>query len=169
MRAKKNMVKFIISSILKSLIFALIICVAFGYIMGYKVILVKSGSAEPDIRTRSIILIKKIDPVDLKIGDYITFEAATGYITHRIVDIDLEEQRVYCSDNQIDSETGKYNMEKKQTVLYKEIVGKVIYTNYILGTTIWTIRGNMYILVGLLTSLMLLLIIKEQTKTEISF
>lgn len=166
---KNEIVKYYLYNSLKALLFALLFTLILGYVLGYRAKLVKSGSSEPDIRTHSIVITANVDPTTLKVGDYITFEIQKTFITHRITDVDLENKLVYCSDNQIDKDTGKYNMEHKQLVHYNEIIGKVIYTNYIIGETAFTIKNNSWILVGLLSCIMLLLVIKDQTTTEPSF
>ena len=139
--------------------------------LGYRAIIVIGGSAEPDIHYHSLIVTAKYKAEDLKVGDYITFTSSGKvFTTHKIVSIDLENDTIVCRGNQYNRETGEYEEQNTTQVLkYSNVIGKVIYTNYIMGTTIWTIRSNMFVLVGLLACIMLLLIIKEQANTEPSF
>ena len=51
---------------------------------------VYTGSMEPTIDTGAVVLIEKVDPATLQVGDVITFQVAPDvdeYITHRIVEI----------------------------------------------------------------------------------
>ncbi len=171
MQKKENILIYLLKSAIKSICISIILTLVLGYIFGYRAIIVIGGSAEPDIHYHSIIVTAKYKPEDLKIGDYVTF-STNGEVntTHKIVSIDLENDIIVCRGNQYNQETGQYEEQNtEQVIKYKNIVGKVIYTNYILGTTVWTIRSNMYILIGLFACIMLLLIVREQFKTEPSF
>lgn len=171
MQQKENRAVFLLKSVINSICISIILTLVLGYIFGYRAIIVIGGSAEPDIHKHSIIVTAKYKAEDLRVGDYVTF-TSSGQIntTHKIVSIDLENDIIVCRGNQYNQATGQYEEQNtEQVIKYKNIVGKVIYTNYILGTTIWTIRSNMFVLVGLLALIMLLLIIKEQTKIEPSF
>ena len=171
MQKKENILIYLLKSAINSICISIILTLVLGYIFGYRAIIVIGGSAEPDIHYHSIIVTAKYKPEDLKIGDYVTF-STKGEVntTHKIVSIDLENDIIVCRGNQYNPTTGQYEEQNtEQVIKYKNIVGKVIYTNYILGTTVWTIRSNMYILIGLFACIMLLLIVREQFKTEPSF
>ncbi len=170
MQKKQNKAKFIIFSILKSLIFAFIVTIILGYILGYRAILVNGWSAQPDIKYQSLIITQKVKAKDLNVGDYITFSmTGKSYITHQIISIDYENDIIVCADNQYNSETGEYEHGGTQTIKYKNVIGRVIFSNYILGKTAFSIRGNPWILFGIIGSFMLLLIVREQSKVEPSF
>ena len=171
MQKKENILIYLLKSAINSICISIILTLVLGYIFGYRAIIVIGGSAEPDIHKHSIIVTAKYKPEDLKIGDYVTF-SANGEVntTHKIVSIDLENDIIVWRGNHYNPTTGQYEEQNtEQVIKYKNIVGKVIYTNYILGTTVWTIRSNMYILIGLFACIMLLLIVREQFKTEPSF
>lgn len=171
MQKKEHIFVYLLKSAIKSICVAIILTLVLGYIFGYRAIIVIGGSAEPDIHFHSIIVTAKYKAEDLRVGDYVTF-STTGEVntTHKIVSIDLENDKIVCRGNQYNKDTGEYEEQNTvQVIKYSNIVGKVIYTNYILGTTIWTIRSNMYILIGLFACIMLLLIFKEQLSTEPSF
>jgi signal peptidase len=62
---------------------------------GYSVMNIISTSMEPQIPENTFILIKKVDPAELKVGDVITFYSKDPTIrglpnTHRITDIRIE-------------------------------------------------------------------------------
>jgi len=67
------------------------------YIFGYRVLQVISDSMKPTIEDETCIVIKKVEPEDIKEGDIITFvsEAADikGYLnTHRVHEIITDEE-----------------------------------------------------------------------------
>lgn len=170
MPKKQNKIVFVIFSLLKSLVFAVIITLIVGYLLGCRYILVNGWSAQPDIRYQSIIITQKTKFEDLKVGDYITFSmTGSSYITHQIISIDIENDQIICADNQYNSETGEYEHGGQQVLKYENVVGKVVFSNYILGRTIFTIKENPWILVGLFVSAMLLLIVRDKCKTEPEF
>ena len=167
MRKKENKLKFIVSSLLKSFIFALLIAIAFGYLMGYRAILVNGWSAQPDIKYQSLIITRKVELNDMKVGDYITFSlSGKSYITHQIISIDYENDVIVCADNQYNSETGEYEHGGTQTLATKNVIGKVVFSNYIMGKTFFSIRQNPWILFGIIGCFMLLLIVRDQYKIE---
>ena len=168
MPQKQNKAKFIIFSLLKSLLFAFLLTIVFGFVLGYRPILVNGWSAEPDIHYQSLIIInQKVKATDLKVGDYITFSmTGKSYITHRIISIDLETDTIVCADNRYNSNTGEIEDGGTQTFSSDKVVGKVVFSNYILGNTPFSIRQNPWILFGIIGAIMLLLIMREQTKVE---
>jgi signal peptidase len=57
---------------------------------GYQMLIVRSGSMEPTIRTGSTVLVQPVAPATLRVGDVITYERADGppvMVTHRIVEV----------------------------------------------------------------------------------
>ena len=59
--------------------------------LGYKPFIVLSGSMEPEIMPGDLIITKNIDPVDVKVGDVITFRAdKTTAVSHRVIKISTE-------------------------------------------------------------------------------
>jgi len=60
--------------------------------LGYKPFIVLSGSMEPEIMPGDLIITKKIDPKDIKVGDVITFrEGETTAVSHRVTEISTED------------------------------------------------------------------------------
>ena len=62
-------------------------------VMGFSIFRVMSASMEPEIKTDSMILVKKVDPKTVQVGDVITFVSSDptieGYAnTHRVMAID---------------------------------------------------------------------------------
>lgn len=60
-------------------------------VLGYKPVIVLSGSMEPAIHTGDLILLHKADISQLKEGDVICYLVSGKAITHRIVEIKGEE------------------------------------------------------------------------------
>lgn len=86
---KTNTATWIISTLLKSLLFAFVITLILGYILGYRAILVEGSSSEPKIAYHSVVIDYPCAYSELKVGDYITFKTSdSGKIqntTHQIV------------------------------------------------------------------------------------
>lgn len=90
---------------------------------GYKLIVIKSGSMAPTIKTGSAVIIHKNDNYQNK--DIITFikkaNASKELVTHRIIKVDSENgKQIYKTkgDNN--------NVEDQETTLQKNVLGKVI-------------------------------------------
>ena len=59
-------------------------------LVGYQMLIVRSGSMEPAIRTGSTVLVRRVPAEDLRVGDVITYERTDGppvAVTHRIVEV----------------------------------------------------------------------------------
>jgi signal peptidase len=66
-------------------------------LLGFEVLVVQSGSMEPDYPTGSIIYIQDVDPAELKQWDVITYQLTdTTLSTHRIIEIvDVDGQTMF--------------------------------------------------------------------------
>lgn len=60
-------------------------------VLGYRPVIVLSGSMEPTIHTGDMILLHKTDTAKLKEGDVICYLVSGKAITHRIVEISAKE------------------------------------------------------------------------------
>lgn len=56
-------------------------------IVGYKPLVVLSGSMEPTFKTGSVIYYKNVEKEDLKNGDIVTYVLRNNFVSHRIVKI----------------------------------------------------------------------------------
>jgi signal peptidase I len=64
-------------------------------IFGYKIYEVQSGSMTPTINVGSLIIVKQINPKDIKTNDIITYKGSTqSLVTHRVVDIQKKKKRI---------------------------------------------------------------------------
>lgn len=111
-------------------------------IMGYQGYEVISGSMEPEIKTGSIVYVKKVNPITLKTGDVVTFyDALNGQIlvTHRVVENHTNEKTL----------TTKGDANEKNDlsdVQYRQVVGIVGFHLPIIGgflNILSTIQGKL--------------------------
>ena len=96
---------------------------------------VLSGSMEEVIPKGSLVVTRRVNPSELKVGDDITYmvnESTT--VTHRIIEI----QEDYLSTGQRAFRTQGVMNEQPDTnpVMAVNVVGKVIYHNKMLGTAV---------------------------------
>ncbi len=80
---------------------------------GYTIFQVITGSMEPTIKTKDLVIEKITQDVD--IDDIITYKSGNDFVTHRIIQ---------KNDNYVITQGDANNTEDPQ-VLYKDIVGKV--------------------------------------------
>lgn len=91
------------------------------YILNFAPLKVLSGSMEPKIKVGDIVLVKKVDPSNIKEGDVITYKIKNNiYVTHRVVEVVKNHNSTYFitkgdANNIIDSEQ----------VVAENLVGKV--------------------------------------------
>lgn len=86
-------------------------------VIGYKPLVVLSGSMEPSIKTGSIIYYSKVQEKDLKVGDIITFKTETKkeYVSHRINSIE---------DGKYETKGDANEVADPIKITYDQIVGK---------------------------------------------
>ena len=84
---RKNYLKYI-TSFFESILYALFITIIAMILFGYKVIILIGNSMSPTMWIDDVVVIKKVEEKDLKVGDVVTFGATGGvYTTHRIYEI----------------------------------------------------------------------------------
>lgn len=108
---------------------------------GYSGYIVLSGSMEDVIPKDSFLISKHCDPKSLEIGDDITFmRDAQTVITHRIVGID---ENFDNTGKRAFETKGTMNSEKdEEKVIENNVIGKVVFHNYYIGSIILWIRNN---------------------------
>ncbi len=126
-------------------------------IMGYEEMAVLTGSMEPNYPVGSLIFVKEEDPENLKVGDVITYRLDEDtVVTHRIVEINQEEQTVTTKGDANSDNDGS-------PVSYPNIVGKaqfkITYLGYI-AMNIKTPKGIIAVC-GVLVLIILLTFIPE--------
>lgn len=140
--------------IVKSVVFTIAGLLLFGLIFGYKPYLVTSGSMTPTlIEWRDIVVVKKIDYYDYKVGDIITFSYDGGQhmCTHRIITIEEDElgNRVGIS-TQGDAAS---NSPDNNHLIDEQIMGKVVAIYRELGAVYKFIQDNLYFCIVLVLTI----------------
>ena len=103
---------------------------------GYSMFRVISGSMEPELPVGSMIVVKRVEPEEVKVGDIITFFSTDptlrgGVNTHRVVDIDDSGMDILFMTkgdaNQFMDEYGAVG---------SNLIGVVIYDSKLIGTAV---------------------------------
>lgn len=97
-------------------------------VLGYSVLRLQTGSMEPEYRTGSIIITKKVDVNDLEKGDVISFYSTSLDIsdrvnTHRIVDIIYDQS----GSREFVTKGDANELQDENPVLSSRVIGKVIF------------------------------------------
>lgn len=128
-------------------------------LLGYEVLVVQSGSMEPNYHVGSLVYVKPVDASELETGDVITFELGGGVRgTHRIIEV-LEENgsRSFRTkgDNNDDADFNP--------VLPENIVGEVKFTIPYLGFLITYIQQppGTYVTISVVAMMLLLTILPD--------
>lgn len=126
-------------------------------LMGYEEMAVLTGSMEPNYPVGSLIFVKEEDPENLKVGDVITYRLDEDtVVTHRIVEINQEEQTVTTKGDANSDNDGS-------PVSYSNIVGKAHFKIPYLGFLAMNIKTSKGIIAicGVLVAIILLTFIPE--------
>lgn len=92
-------------------------------IFGFGILIVNSGSMNPEISVGELIIIKEKD--SYKVGDIVTISVDNEYlVTHRIIDV---------KDNKYITKGDNNNCIDEKDIEYQEIEGKVIFHSKLLG------------------------------------
>ena len=106
---------------------------------GFSAMVVLSRSMQHDIPQGSLIVTRRVDPANIRIGDDITFLRNNTTITHRVVYIHPN----YDGRGRGFETAGTANAQRDQEVVLAEaVVGRVMFHSYILGQTVLFIRTN---------------------------
>lgn len=92
----------------------------------YGAYVIVSGSMEPIIKIKDAVLIRRVDPEDIKVGDVVTYRSMDQsyygiLITHRVVNIKEENgQKIYVTK-------GDHNQTvDRSPIVAEQIYGKVV-------------------------------------------
>ena len=110
-------------------------------ILGYSLFRVMTGSMEPNIPTDSLIVVKRLQPSELREGDVISFysrdPALRGEVnTHRIIEIKQDEGKYYFA-----TKGDANNVEDRYITQEEDLIGKVIFTSKRLGKFVHCMRA----------------------------
>lgn len=93
-----------------------------NYILGFAPMKVLSGSMEPKLKIGDLIIVKNVDPSTIIEGDVITYKMDNRtYVTHRVVEVFNENNILYKTKGDAN------NIEDKDLVLDKELIGRLIF------------------------------------------
>jgi len=90
-------------------------------ILGYKFFVVLTGSMEPELPVGDLIIVKSIDPMEIKTEDVITFQSSqsNNIITHRVKGISNNENMEFVTKGDAN------NVEDPYPVDSENVIGKV--------------------------------------------
>ncbi|MBO5413561.1 MAG: signal peptidase I [Clostridia bacterium] len=126
---------------------------------GYRAYIITTDSMKPNISQGDIIIIKETEEEKLKIDDIITFRKNNKLITHRIIEIETDED----GNKQYVTKGDNNNIEDLEKVSYQEIEGKKIVKIPVLGKVVMLLQDEVYII---LIAIIILLIYLHTQKTE---
>lgn len=114
-------------------------------VFGYRAYVIVTSSMEPTLKVGDVILVKKVDPNKIKIGDIITYNGmesdfAGKTITHQVKNIIDEKED--GKDRKIFYTKGTTNDMVDPAVYEEQICGKVIYKLKILSLISRIIRSK---------------------------
>ena len=97
-------------------------------VFGFSVLRIQTGSMEPEYKTGSVIVAKKTDADDLKVGDVISFYSTNKDIAHKVNTHRIVEVNRLQSGMKEFVTKGDANSEKDEDpVLSTRVIGKVIF------------------------------------------
>ena len=110
--------------------------------LGYEMYHVITGSMEPELPVGSLIYVEIVSPEEIEAEDIIAFRSEGTVITHRVLRNRLVEGEFVTK--------GDANAQADMnTVLYEELIGRVVYHIPVLGglMALWTSTiGKLYML-----------------------
>lgn len=127
-------------------------------VFGYSVFRVLTGSMEPAIETDSLILVRRIDPSEIKKDDIISFYSQDpshgGAVnTHRVVSVEQDGELWYYTTK------GDANqIEDKYIVTSNDLIGKVIFTSHTLGLFVRLLANPLIFIPVILLPLFIILL-----------
>ncbi len=118
-------------------------------IMGYRVFSVASESMKEEYSIGDIIIIKEVEPSELKVGDNVTYVGRKGnlsglIITHKIMSVRKDNNDYYYITK------GTSNEIEDPEISYQQIYGKVIYKT-IVFSYVGRLMSNVYSYYALFT------------------
>lgn len=173
---KKNIAKLLSALASLLMLFSLVVCVLFVYmsmsqkvpsVMGYSALRLISGSMEPTYPVGTVVLVKKVDPAGLKVGDVISFYSRDPMIsgipnTHRIANINSKDSKLNFVTH------GDANMvEDPYLVEPEDVIGVVVGKASALEV-VSNIMSNQYVFFGVII-LPLLAIVAVEIKKILFF
>lgn len=128
-------------------------------LLGYEVLVVQSGSMEPNYHVGSLVYVKPVDASELETGDVITFELGGGVRgTHRIIEVLDDNGSLSFRTKGDNNDDADFN-----PVLPEAIVGEVKFTIPYLGFLIAYIQQppGAYVTISVVAVMLLLTILPD--------
>jgi len=139
------------------------------------VVVVEGVSMQPTLHEGDILIVKGVDPEDIKIGDIIVFESSESTphilpnrtVVHRVIDIKYDEkqgQYLYLTKG----DNNETNPIPDGWVPYKDVYGKVIFIIPRVGIiSLWLRKTHLApVIIGALIVIMIILTIWETPEEE---
>ncbi|MDD7792793.1 signal peptidase I [Clostridium sp. 'White wine YQ'] len=176
---KKKIFKYL-SNIVIALLFILVIVAAYSNIQSkgkpgnltsigsYSWLSVLSGSMKPAFNPGDLIIDKKVDTTNLKVGDVITYMYGGNFLaTHRITEVNKDPKGNLLFTTKGDSNNAKDDISISSSM----IVGKYSFRIPLLGFLLLKIKGlpsviGIWLLFFLVTGTEIYRIYKEQKKAK---
>lgn len=141
-------------------------------LFGYKFYVVLSQSMKPTLDIGSLVGVKPINPVDLRVGDIITFTSLSESditTTHRIVEIDNEKNINFITKGDANAVNDQYLVSADnvvgKVVFYIPYIGKLL--NYVktkIGIIILIVVPSM--IIGISESIKLVTYLRKRVNSE---
>ena len=128
-------------------------------LLGFEVLVVQSGSMEPNYHVGSLVYVKPVDASELEIGDVITFELGGGVRgTHRMIEVLDDNGNLSFRTKGDNNDDADFN-----PIFPEAIVGEVKFTIPHLGFLITYIQQppGTYVAISVVAVLLLLTILPD--------
>lgn len=144
----------VLSVILVTLVVILAVLLVGVRLIGLQPYTVLSGSMEPTYPVGSLIYVKATDPQDVEVGQPITFVLNEDLVvaTHRVIEIDEENQRFYTKGDANEAADG-------QPVHFKNLIGVPVFSIPYLGYVASYIQQSPGLYVCIAVGAVLLLVV----------
>ncbi len=154
----------VITDLLLVVLIALVAVLVLPRLFGIKPLVVLSGSMEPTYHVGSLIYVAGTKPEKLKVGDAVTYmmDDHETMITHRIIEVDPENQCVYTKGDANQVADGG-------AVGYSQIVGKAIFSIPKMGylaNYFTTGSGTIVLITGVIVILILVIMSELISKVD---
>ncbi len=88
---------------------------------GYRTFSIITGSMEPEINIDDIVIVKRVDRIDIRNGDIITFTIDNETITHRVLNISFADgELIYTTKGD------RNDVSDIEKIEYRQIEGKYV-------------------------------------------
>lgn len=114
-------------------------------IINYEAFVIVSGSMEPEINNGDILIIKKVNENEIKKGDIITFDRNGVYITHRVVEIQEQE-----NTKKFITKGDRNTVNDSDVVLFENIKGVKTARIPFIGMLIVKVSSSKYLIIILI-------------------